>query len=269
MRVKPSGHGFLGVASWPAALICYAIVAVAQPAQEQGTHPAPPTAKGGEKYEKFDPPGAINLIMVSAPDDALSLVVKLFTIGGKEIELLTDRTAIEDNNRVISTKNFGKIRVVDDDNNVFGVTLWVTPSQKQELSKLVRLARAPQSPTPKTAPSSASTKKTEGTKQPAAEVYTKVEDPSALGLQIEVAATSMMATPNDDGAVNGKVTSLTVGGKPLALVSSEIVNDEKGSWVATKAYGRIRVSGAYSGGIMFWLTPLQRTSLKALYRAPK
>lgn len=73
----------------------------------------------------------------------------------------------------------------------------------------------------------------------------------------------MRGTPNDDGPVQGKVTSLTVGGKPLALVSGEIVNDNKGSWVVTKAYGRIRISGAYSGGIMFWLTPSQRMSLKA------
>jgi len=137
------------------------------------------------------------------------------------------------------------------------------------MNPMVRLARAQQAPAPKAAPSSAATKKTEGTKPPAAEVYTKVEDPSALGLQIEVEATMMRGTPNDDGPVQGKVTSLTVGRKPLALVSSEIVNDEKGSWVATKAYGRIRVSGAYSGGIMFWLTPSQRTSLKALYHAPK
>jgi hypothetical protein len=44
-------------------------------------------------------------------------------------------------------------------------------------SPMVRLARAQQAPAPKAAPS---TKKTEGTKQPAAEVYTKVEDASAL-----------------------------------------------------------------------------------------
>ncbi len=134
------------------------------------------------------------------------------------------------------------------------------------MNPMVRSARAQQAPAPKAAPSM---KKTDGTKQPAAEVYTKVEDPSALGLQIEVEATLMRGTPNDDGPVEGKVTSLTVGGKPLALVSSAIVNDAKGSWVATKAYGRIRVSGAYSGGIMFWLTPSQRTNLKALYRSQK
>lgn len=112
-------------------------------------------------------------------------------------------------------------------------------------------------------------KKTDATKRPAAEVYAKVEDASALGLDIEIETTMLRGTPNDDGPVNGKVSSLTVGGKPLALVSPEIVNDGKGSWVVTKAYGRIRVSGAYSGGIMFWLTPSQRASLKALYHAPK
>jgi hypothetical protein len=132
------------------------------------------------------------------------------------------------------------------------------------VNPVIQLTRAQQPPAPKEA-----TKKTEGTKQPTPEVYTKVEDPSALGLHIEVEATLMRGTPNDDGPVQGKVTSLTVGGKPLALVSSEIANDERGSWVATKAYGRIRVSGAYSGGIMLWLTPSQRTSLKALYPAPE
>ena len=68
----------------------------------------------------------------------------------------------------------------------------------------------------------------------------------------------------------GKVASLTVGGKKLELVSSEIAQDAKErSWIVTKNYGRIRITSAYSGGLVLWLTPSQKESLKALYHTAK
>ena len=107
-------------------------------------------------------------------------------------------------------------------------------------------------------------------KQAVPEKYKRLADPRELGLHIAVQTTLLRGTPNDDGAVEGKVTSLTVGGKKLELASSDIAQDAKDrSWIVTKDYGRIRITGAYSGGLILWLTPSQKESLKALYLSGK
>jgi hypothetical protein len=109
-------------------------------------------------------------------------------------------------------------------------------------------------------------KKTAPKKSPGAETYTKVEDTNAFGLHIETELTMLRGTPDDNGPVTGKVTSLIVAGKPAELVTHDIVDD---AWVVTKAFGRIKVTGAYSGGLVIWLTPSQRTQIKALLQSSK
>lgn len=111
---------------------------------------------------------------------------------------------------------------------------------------------APQTTTPK--------------KSPVAETYTKVKDPDEFGLHIETELTMLRRSPDDNGPVSGNVTSLIVGGKPAELVTNQIVDDK---WVVTKKFGRIKITGAYSGGLVFWLTPSQRTQIKALLRSSK
>lgn len=78
----------------------------------------------------------------------------------------------------------------------------------------------------------------------------------------------MIQNASGTGHVEGKVDNVAIGGKPLELSSNEIVNDGSGSWVVTKTYGRIRVSGG-SYGMVVWLTPSQKARLKALFLETK
>ena len=100
-----------------------------------------------------------------------------------------------------------------------------------------------------------------------AETYQEVTDPSELGLDVQVAASFVSFGNNPGGAVNGKITSLTIGGKELALTSPEIIQDENGSWITTKDYGRIKIaSGALGRGLVIYLKPSQKAGLLKLYR---
>ena len=63
---------------------------------------------------------------------------------------------------------------------------------------------------------------------------------------------------------------LTIGGKELALTSPEIVQDDNGSWITTKDYGRIKIaSGALGRGSVIYLKPSQKASLMKLYQTTK
>jgi hypothetical protein len=115
-------------------------------------------------------------------------------------------------------------------------------------------------------PQGTASQKTAPTKSPGAETYTKVEDTNEFGLHIETELTMVRGTPDDNGPVSGKVTSLIVAGKPAELVTHDIVDN---AWVVTKAYRRIKIIGVYSGGLVIWLTPSQRTRIKALLRTSK
>ena len=100
-----------------------------------------------------------------------------------------------------------------------------------------------------------------------AETYQEVTDPSELGLDVQVAASFVSFGNNPGGAVEGKITSLTIGGKELALTSPEIVQDGNGSWITTKDYGRIKIaSGELGRGLVIYLKPSQKASLLKLYR---
>jgi hypothetical protein len=98
------------------------------------------------------------------------------------------------------------------------------------------------------------------------ETYQAVTDPSELGLDVQVAASFVSFGNNPGGTVQGKITSLTIGGKELALTSPEIVQDDNGSWITTKDYGRIKIaSGALGRGLVIYLKPSQKASLMKLY----
>ena len=108
------------------------------------------------------------------------------------------------------------------------------------------------------------------TQQKAAEKYEPLQNPGELGLDVQVAASRMSFGNNPGGEVEGKISSLTIGGKELALTSPEIVQDNDGSWITTRDYGRIRIaSGALGRGLVIYLKPSQKASLLKLYQATK
>jgi hypothetical protein len=99
------------------------------------------------------------------------------------------------------------------------------------------------------------------------ETYQEVTDPSELGLDVQVAASRIEFGNDSGGPVEGKISSLTIGGKELALTSPEIVQDGDGSWITTKDYGRIKLaSGALGRGVVIYLKPSQKASLLKRYR---
>jgi len=103
-----------------------------------------------------------------------------------------------------------------------------------------------------------------------AEKFEPVENPSELGLDVQVAADRVSFGNSAGGQVEGKITSLTIAGKELELTSPEIVQDGSGSWINTKAYGRIKIgSGALGRGLVISLTASQKASLTKLYKATK
>lgn len=101
----------------------------------------------------------------------------------------------------------------------------------------------------------------------AAEEYEAVANPFELGLDVQVAASRVEFGNNPGGPVDGNISSLTIGGKELALSSPEIVD---GHWIATKDYGKIKIaSGALGRGLIIYLRPSQRASLLKLYEETK
>jgi hypothetical protein len=106
-----------------------------------------------------------------------------------------------------------------------------------------------------------------GTTTAIAENYEAVTKPSELGLDVQVAVTRMEFGNNPGGPVHGTITSLTIGGKELALTSPEIVD---GHWITTKDYGRIKIeSGALGRGLVISLKPSQKASLLKVFKEAK
>jgi hypothetical protein len=101
----------------------------------------------------------------------------------------------------------------------------------------------------------------------AAEEYQEVANPYELGLDVQVAASRVEFGNNPGGPVQGSISSLTIGGKELALSSPEIVD---GYWITTKDYGKIKIaSGALGRGLVIYLKPSQKASLMKLYEETK
>lgn len=104
--------------------------------------------------------------------------------------------------------------------------------------------------------------------QSEAEQYQPVANPRELGLNVEVVATRVAFGNSAGGRVEGKVAWVTIAGKELELTNDEILQDDGGSWIATKAYGRIKIAPAAPGrGLAIALTPSQKARLTELYKA--
>ena len=89
-------------------------------------------------------------------------------------------------------------------------------------------------------------------------------------MDVQVAASQVSFGNDPGGAIEGRIASLTIGGKELALTSPEIVQDDNGSWITTKDYGRIKIaSGALGRGLIIYLKPSQKASLMKLYKETK
>lgn len=59
-----------------------------------------------------------------------------FSLGGKPIDLASDKVTIEGKDAFVLTKTYGKIKITSDSNA--RVTFWVTPEQKKKLLKLLK-----------------------------------------------------------------------------------------------------------------------------------
>lgn len=101
------------------------------------------------------------------------------------------------------------------------------------------------------------------------EAYTKVEDPKQLGLALTITVYGDVSN-SEILNVKNKIEDLSVNGKKLELLNTDVVNDDRGSWILTKGYGRLKVTCTRNGGgCALWLTPSQRANLTALYQSEK
>ncbi len=64
----------------------------------------------------------------------------------------------------------------------------------------------------------------------------------------------------------GKVTRFTVGGKPIELVSDDMLLEEKEVFIVTKDYGKIKVTFNSNFTISLWLKPSQKAELLRLIK---
>jgi len=104
---------------------------------------------------------------------------------------------------------------------------------------------------------------------PSSAQYIKVDDTKELGLALNVSVRGDV-TNADLVNVHAEVDDFSVRGRKLELLNKVVVADAQGSWIVTKAYGRVKVScGGSNGGCELWLTPAQRAGLKALYESPR
>jgi ankyrin repeat protein len=132
-----------------AILVCWISVAAAQqPAKASGAAPAPIKTGGAAtrvtppQYAAFRPENVSVTFKVTGGEVRLpdgktvsnDATVAKFAVGDSDIELVTGKVIAEGKNFVITTKKYGKMRVVFDDN--LGATVWVTSYQRRELLKL-------------------------------------------------------------------------------------------------------------------------------------
>lgn len=64
----------------------------------------------------------------------------------------------------------------------------------------------------------------------------------------------------------GKVTLFAVGGKPIELVSNDLLLEGKEVFIVTKDYGKIKVTFNYNFTISLWLKPSQKAKLMELIK---
>jgi Tol biopolymer transport system component len=84
-----------------------------------------------------------------------------------------------------------------------------------------------------------------------------------FGLVAEFRFQSFVQSSDNTGPVEGAVVALAVGRRQILLETNKIVQADNQSWIVTKDYGRIRISGGYEGdhppnGLCIWLTQHQK-----------
>jgi hypothetical protein len=89
-----------------------------------------------------------------------------------------------------------------------------------------------------------------------------------VGINMQLSLRDFTQSPTNEGDIKGKVDVVTVWGKPVELVTNDIIHEGNKAWVVTKKYGKIRISGGYqdncpTSGLCVWLTPSQQAQLKA------
>jgi hypothetical protein len=96
------------------------------------------------------------------------------------------------------------------------------------------------------------------------EQYTKV-DPRALDLDFR-ATVSFHVDGGNMNDVRIHVDHFSVAGKDVEMLSRDLVNEGGNFWILRTAYGRMKVTSSESqNGWDLWLTPSQKSALKALH----
>jgi hypothetical protein len=103
---------------------------------------------------------------------------------------------------------------------------------------------------------------------PVEEKYEQV-NPSELSIDFQAdipGAVRWDADGNITEFGGGKVTRFTVGGKPIELVSDDLLLEGKEVFIVTKDYGKIKVTFNSSFTISLWLKPSQKAKLMELVK---
>lgn len=100
------------------------------------------------------------------------------------------------------------------------------------------------------------------------EKYEQV-DPSKLSIDFQADIPGEVrwdAEGNITAFGGGKVTRFTVGGKPIELVSDDMLLEEKEVFIVTKDYGKIKVTFNSNFTISLWLKPSQKAEILELIK---
>ena len=99
---------------------------------------------------------------------------------------------------------------------------------------------------------------------PTEEQYEKV-DPRELYIVFEASLQSLTVdAAGNIIEIEGVVTRLAVGDKPIELSSDKILLEGTDAFVVTKDYGKIKITSTSTGGVTIWLKPSQKEKLKEL-----
>lgn len=108
------------------------------------------------------------------------------------------------------------------------------------------------------------------TPTPVEEQYEKIDSPSALGINFQASFTGEMRSVvggRIEKFGGGTVDLLTVAGKPIELVSNDIVLEDGALYISTKDYGKIKMTASdnvMSFSLVLWLKPSQKAAFAAL-----
>lgn len=101
---------------------------------------------------------------------------------------------------------------------------------------------------------------------PTEEAYGQV-NPSELMMDIQSEFNGRVDTDRDGNVTNfggGKISSLTVAGKPIELASNDFLYENQKVYISTKDYGKFLLSFNSNFTLGLWLKPSQAAKIKAL-----